>query len=111
MAILFLLAAIVADAAAAHGVAFYLLLGAVVATAHAALTVYGKLVDLPGSAPQIAAARFQTILGACALALVVVAAAVRAPALGETVPAVGLSAIVASLALLGLQAVVRLAVR
>ena len=108
----FLLAAIGADTAGVHGLAFYLLLAAVVVTAHAALEAYGRLVDLPGSAPELAAARVQAALGACALALVVVAAAVRAPFLGEgTVPAAGLSALVASLALLALQRAVRLAAR
>ena len=109
---IFLLGAVAADAAGAHGLAFYLLLGAVAVTAHAALAAYGRLVDLPGNAPTLGAARFQTVLGACALALVVIAAAVRAPVLAEgIVPAVGLSALVASLALLALQGAVRLTIR
>src|SRR5215210_9410939 len=106
MALLLLLAAVAADA---HAVAFYLLLGGVAVTAHAALAAYGRLIDLPGSAPELTAARLQAVLGACALALVLVAAAVRAPAVGDgAVPALGLSALVASLVLLALEGAVRL---
>ena len=108
MAVLLLLAAIGADTLGAEGVAFYLLLAAVVVTAHAALEAYGRLVELPGSAPTLAAARLNAALGVPALALVLVAAAVHAHG---TVPPVGTSAAVASLALLGLQGVVRLVVR
>jgi len=108
---LFLLAAVGADAAALHELSFYLLLAAVVTTSHAALAAYGRLVELPGSAPELSAARLQTVLGACSLVLVVVAAAVRAPVLGEGVPAVGVSAVVASFALLALQGAMRLATR
>lgn len=109
---LVLLAAIFADTLGAHGAAFYLLLGAVVVTAHTTLQAYGRVVELPGNSPLLGAARMQAALGVAALALVVVAAAVRAPALGDgTVPPVGLSSVVASLALLGLQGAVRLASR
>lgn len=111
VAILFLLAAFGADLGGAHEPAFYLLLGAVVVTAHSALDAYGRLVELPGSAPTLAAARLQTALAATALVLVLVAAAVRAPVLGEAVPAVGLSAVVASLALLATAGLVKLATR
>jgi hypothetical protein len=101
MAVLLLLAAIGADAAAEHALAFYLVLGGVVTTAHAALQAYGQLVELPANAPALVAARFQSALGACALAFVLVAAAVRAPAVADgAVPALGLSALVGSLALL-----------
>jgi hypothetical protein len=109
MAVLLLLAAIGADAAEEHALAFYLVLGGVVTTAHAALQAYGRLVELPGSAPTIGAARVQLVLGACALALVLVAAAVRAPAVADgVVPALGLSALVGSLALLVLASAVSL---
>jgi hypothetical protein len=112
MAVLLLLGAIGADAAGEHALAFYLVLGGVVTTAHAALQAYGRLVELPGNAPAIAAARAQSVLGACALALVLVAAAVRAPAVADgVVPALGLSALVASLALLVLETAVRLVQR
>ncbi len=109
---LVLLAAVAADRLGAHNLAFYLLLAAVVVTAHAALQAYGGLVELPGSAPDLPSARLQTALGLCALVLVVVAAAVRAPVLGDgSVPPVGLSALVASLALLAAQSGLRLLAR
>jgi hypothetical protein len=103
-------AALCADATGGHGLAFYLLLGAIVVTAHAALDAYGAIVDLPGAAPELAVARFRTALAVIALALAVTAAVVRAPALAHaTVPAIGLSAVVAALALLLLQSALRLA--
>jgi hypothetical protein len=108
VAILLLLAAIGADALGAQGAAFYLLLAAVVVTAHAALQAYGHLVELPGTAPTLAAARLNAALGVLALSLVLVAAAVHAHG---SVPPVGISAAVASLALLGLQGAVRLVAR
>jgi hypothetical protein len=108
MAVILLLAAIGADALDAQGAAFYLLLAAVVVTAHAALQAYGRLVELPGTAPTLAAARLNATLGVLALSLVLVAAAVHAHG---AVPPVGISAAVASLALLGLQGAVKLAAR
>jgi hypothetical protein len=112
VAVLLLLAAIAADTLGGHSLSFYLVLGAVVVTAHAALEAYGRLVELPGNSPALAAARLQAGLGVVALALVVVAAAVRAPTLdGAVVPPVGVSAVVASVALLLLQGAVRLAQR
>jgi hypothetical protein len=92
----------------AEGAAFYLLLAAVVVTAHAALDAYGHLVELPGTAPTLAAARLNAALGVLALSLVLVAAAVHAHG---AVPPVGISAAVASLALLSLQGPVKLAAR
>ena len=77
-------------------------------TAHAALQAYGRLVELPGSAPALGAARFNAILGLLALSLVLVAAAVHADG---AVPPVGISAAVASLALLSLQSAVKLVTR
>jgi hypothetical protein len=112
MAVLVLLAAAAVDRLGAHELAFYLLLAAVVVTAHAALDAYGRLVELPGRAPELGAMRLQAGLGFCALVLVVVAAAVRAPVLGDgSVPALGLSALVASLLLLATQGAVRLLAR
>lgn len=108
MAVLLLLVAIGADTLGAHGAAFYLLLAAVVVTAHAALEAYGRLVELPGSAPTLGVARFNAILGLLALSLVLVAAAVHADG---AVPPVGISAAVVSLALLSLQSAVRLVTR
>lgn len=112
VAVLLLVSAIGADALDAHGLAFYLLLAAVVTTAHASLSSYGRLVELPGSAPGVTAVRLQAALGLVALVLVVVAAAVRAPALADgVVPPVGLSALVGSLALLVCESGLRLAQR
>lgn len=90
-----------ADAAGAHGLAFYILLGAITAIAVSALAAYGTLVDLPGSAAALTTARLNAILLGFALVLSLVAAAVRAPALAEgAVPALGLSALVGALCLL-----------
>ena len=89
--------------------AFYLVLAGIVTTAHATLQAYGRLVELPGNAPTLGVARVQSALGVLALALVLVAAAVRAPALGDgVVPTLGLSALVGSLALLAVASAVRL---
>jgi hypothetical protein len=102
--------ALAADSAGGHALAFYLVLAAIALTAHAALDAYGTLVDLPGRAPGLAVARAQAILAVIALALALLAAAVRAPALGEaSVPALGLSALVGAFALLLANGVLRLA--
>jgi hypothetical protein len=112
VAVLLLLAAVAADTLGGHSISFYLVLAALVVTAHAALQAYGHLVELPGNSPALAAARLQAALGVLALVLVVVAAAVRAPTLdGAVVPPVGVSAVVASVALLLLQGAVRLVER
>jgi hypothetical protein len=104
-----LVAALLADGGARHELAFYLLLGAIVVTAHAALDAYGALIELSGSAPGLALARLRTALAALGLVLALVAAAARAPTLGETVPALGLSAVVGALALLLLHGALRTA--
>lgn len=105
-----LVSALVADGAGSHELAFYLLLGAIVVTAHAALDAYGALVELPGTAPALGVARFRVALAIVGLALALVAAAVRAPVLDAgTVPAVGLSAVVAAVALLMLHGALRVA--
>ena len=112
MALLVLIAAAAVDRLGAHELAFYLLLAAVVVTAHTALDAYGRLVELPGKAPELPAARLQSVLAFLALVLVVVAAAARAPVVGDgSVPALGLSALVASLGLLATQGAVRLLAR
>lgn len=112
VAVLLVLAAIGADAVAAHELAFYLLLAAVITTAHAALEAYGRLVELPGRAPDIGLTRVRAALAVLALTLVVVAAAARAPVVPDgAVPPIGLSALVGSLALLLLHGALRLAAR
>jgi hypothetical protein len=111
VAVVLLVAAIGADALDAHELAFYLLLATVVLTAHAALGAYGRLVELSGTAP-LGVARLHAALGVLALALVLVAAAVRAPLLeAGTVPQLGLSAVIGSLALLVAQTALRLVAR
>lgn len=102
--------ALVADSAGGHALAFYLVLGAIAVTAHAALEAYGRLVELPGRAPELVSTRVQAVLCVIALVLALVAAAVRAPAIGDgTVPALGLSALVGAFALLLVQSALRLA--
>ena len=101
--------ALAVDAAGAHDLAFYLLLASIIVLSHATLERYGRLVELPGSAPDLPVVRVQAVLGVVALALAVLAAAVRAPVVDGSVPALGLSALVASLALLLFQGALRLA--
>jgi hypothetical protein len=97
------IAAAAADGAGAHGVAFYALLLAVPAAAVAALDAFGHVLD--GTADHVYAALWTVVL-----ALVVVGAAVRAPAVVEgAVPAVARSALLACLAIFCVQAVVALA--
>ena len=106
----FVASALLADTIGAHRVSFYFLLAAIVSLAIATLERYGRLVELGGRAPELAVARFQMCLGGIALALALVAAAARAPVLGEaTVPAISISALVGALGLLLLQAAARLA--
>lgn len=100
-----------ADTLGAHRLSFYLLLGAIVVVAVSTLERYGRIVEVGAVATTaVAVARFQAVLGGIALALALVAAAARAPFLGDaTVPPIGLSALVGALGVLLLQAVARLA--
>lgn len=93
------LATALVDAVGAHGLAYYLLLAAVVATAIAALESFGTLVELSGS-DGLRLARWEAACLGCALALALVAAAVRS---GSSVPPVGTSALLACLAVFALQ--------
>jgi hypothetical protein len=78
--------------------AFYLLLAAVPAGAVAALDAFGELLEGGGS-------HLHSLLWAVALALTVVGAAVRAPAIAEgSVPALARSALIACLAIFCVQA-------
>lgn len=87
-----------------------MLLAAIVVLAVSTLERYGTLVEVAGAAPDLAVARFQAALGGVALALALLAAAARAPVLGDAaVPPIGLSALIGTLGLLLLQAVARLA--
>jgi hypothetical protein len=96
-----LLAAVVADGAGARTAALYLVLAAIPAVGVAALSFYGDLVE--GSADDEAGALYVG-LTSLALVLLVVSAAVRANALRDAaMPALGTSAVVGALALIGMQ--------
>jgi hypothetical protein len=91
-----------ADGAGAHGLAFYALLLAVPAAAVVALETFGDVLD--GARDHLHA-----LLWAMVLALVVVGAAVRAPAVTEgAVPALARMALLACLAVFCVQAMVAL---
>jgi hypothetical protein len=96
-----LLAAVVADSGGHRSLALYLVLAAIPAVAVAALSFFGDLVE--GSADDEAGALYVGLTG-LALILLVIGAAVRANALSDaTLPALGTSAVVGALALIGLQ--------
>jgi hypothetical protein len=96
-----LLAAVMADGAGAHSVAFYLVLAAIPTVAIVGLSFFGDLVE--GSADGEAGALYVG-LTAISLILLVVAAAVRANALNDAaLPALGASAVIGALALILLQ--------
>lgn len=106
------LAAALADARGRHELAYWLVVAAVPAAACAALSGFGALVEAVPRSDEEARARAFTGLGGLALALIVLAAAVRSPArLDHAVPALGSSALTAALALYGFQAVVAVAAR
>jgi hypothetical protein len=101
--VVLVVAAAAADGAGAHALAFYALLIAVPAAAVAALDAFGHVLD--GAQDHLHA-----LLWTVVLALVVVGAAVRAPAVTEgAVPALGRSALLACLAVFCVQAMVALA--
>lgn len=103
------LGSVLADAQDARSVAFYLVLCAIPAVAVAALAFFGDLVE--GSADGDAGALYVG-LTTLALALLVLGAAVRADGLQHTaVPALGISAVVGALGLLGLQLAVSASLR
>jgi len=88
-----------ADGVGSHGLAFYLLLAAIPAAAVVALERFGALVE--------GASGFQAFLSGLALALLVLSTAVRSASLAERpLPALAVSALVACLAVLVLQAAV-----
>ena len=104
-----LVAALVADAHDARSLSMYLALVAIPALAWTALSHFAELVD--GRAADDTGA-LNVGLSALALALVVLGAGVRAHALaGEALPALGTSALVGALALLGLQLTIAVTTR
>lgn len=91
-----------ADGSGAPGAAFYLLLLAVPAVAVVALDTFGRVLDGAGD-------HLHALLWATVLALVVVGAAVRAPAVTEgAVPGLARSALVGCLAIICVQALLGL---
>jgi hypothetical protein len=97
--VVLVVAAAAADGAGMHGVAFYALLAAVPAVAAAGLGAYGEALERGGGG-------MQAWLWGVVLALTVIGAAVRAPALAEgTVPALARSAVVACLGIFCAQAI------
>lgn len=97
-----MVAAAAADGAGAHELAFYALLLAVPAAAVVALDTFGELLDGTDS-------HLHALLWTVVLALIVVGAAVRAPAVTEgAVPALARSALLACLAIFCVQAVASL---
>jgi hypothetical protein len=91
-----LVVAALADAAGRSDLSFYALVVAVAVISVAALAAYGDLVAGGGS-------HVQTGLWVLGLVLVTASAAVRAPALGAVVPALGGATLTACLALVGIQ--------
>jgi hypothetical protein len=95
------LGAVVADGENSRTIALYLVLAAIPAVAVTALSFFGELVE--GSADAEAGAVYVG-LTSLALLLLLIGAAVRANTLqDDRVPALGSSALVGALALLGLQ--------
>jgi hypothetical protein len=77
------LLAAVLDAAGSHGLAFHALLIAVPAAAYGALGAFGELLDLREDDRAETPLYLLPVLSALGLALLVVAAAIRAPSLGD----------------------------
>jgi len=97
LAVGLVLVAGLADAAGGHRLAFYLLVLAVPAIAAAALSA------LAAAFEQDSRAVVRAWIQAAALLLVLVSAAARAPARGEGLPRLAISALVVCLALYGAQ--------
>jgi len=94
--------AALADAAGAHALAYYALVGAVPVSAVAALCAFGDVLDGSAAAPRD---RNLAVVSALTSALVLLAAASRAPLVeGAPPPSLGTGAVVASLSLFGLHA-------
>jgi hypothetical protein len=97
-----LLLTLVMDGKGLHQTALYVLVLALAAAVTGALSAFGDLVELPGQAPGVAAARFETFCCALGAVFVLVAAAARArAAVTGGVPALGVSGTVGALLLLG----------
>jgi hypothetical protein len=98
------LGAALADAAGSHSLAYYCLVAAVPAVAVAALSGLGDVLDGSAAQPHD---RGIALLSALALPFVLLGTAVRAPLLEEgPPPAIGITAVVAALAIFAVQALV-----
>jgi hypothetical protein len=98
------LGAALADAAGSHSLAYYCLVAAVPAVAVAALSGLGDVLDGSAAQPHD---RGIAALSALALPFVLLGTAVRAPLLEEgPPPAIGITAVVAALAIFAVQALV-----
>ena len=98
------LGAALADAAAHHSLAYYCLVAAVPVVAVAALSGLGDVLDGSAARPHD---RGIAVLSAVALPFVLLATAVRAPMLEEgPPPVIGVTAVVAALAIFAVQALV-----
>ena len=98
------LGAALADAAGRHSLAYYALVAAVPVVALAALSGLGNVLDGTAAAPHD---RGIAVLSAIALPFVLLGTAVRAPLLTEgPPPVVGITAVVAALAIFAVQALV-----
>jgi hypothetical protein len=98
-------AAALADAAGSHGLAFDALLGAIPFAAVSGLEVFGAYLDRRASLLGL-----QALLWSLALALLVLSCTARSPATQtHTLPALGWSALVGSLAVFGVKAVLAIA--
>ena len=99
----FVVGAALADAAGRHSLAYYALVVAVPLVALAALSALGDVLDGTAAEPHD---RGMAALTALALPLVLLAAAVRAPLLADRPPpAIGITAVVACLAVFAVQVV------
>ena len=102
--VLLVLGALAADALDRSDLSFALLVASVLAAAVSALSLFGRLVDVPGIA-----IRVETVLSSLGLVCLVVAAAVRGQAPDtSTLPALAASAVLAALAVYGFQTLVAL---
>jgi hypothetical protein len=99
-------AAALADAAGSHGLAFDALLGAIPFAAVSGLEVFGAYLD----DRRRSLLGLQALLWSLALALLVLSCAARSPATQtHTLPALGWSALVGSLAVFGVKAALAIA--
>jgi len=97
------LGAALAGAAGLHSLAYYALVAAVPVVAVAALNGFGGVLDGSAAEPHD---RCVALLSALALPFVLLATAVRAPLTEGPPPAIGVTAVVAALAIFAVQALV-----